>query len=130
MIHADLLVSWASERFNLDGNVHYIHIPGGVADRVFAPAAVIGQIKGGYNWKKRIYAGLSVEMSTKRVATLGNTTTKIPGYVDVGVWGEYKYNKRLSFWLQGSNLLAHDIRISPMISECGPAVIVGAAFSL
>lgn len=130
MIHADLLVSWASERFNLDGNVHYIHIPGGVADRVFAPAAVIGQIKGGYNWKKRIYAGLSVDMSTKRVATLGNTTTKIPGYVDVGVWSEYKYNKRLSFWLQGSNLLAHDIRISPMISECGPAIIVGAAFSL
>lgn len=130
MLHADLLLSWASERFNLDGSFHYTNVPGEVADRVFKPAAVTGTIKGGYNWKKRIYAGLSVNMSTNRTATLGNVTTKIPGFVDVGVWGEYKLNRRLSFWLNGSNLLAHDIRISPMLSECGPAIIVGAAFSL
>ena len=129
-LHADLLVSWASERLNLDGAVHYVNIPKGVEDRVFLPSAVNGTLKGGYNWMKRIYAGLSIDMATGRKASVGPATVRVPGYVDVGIWGEYKYTKRLSFWLKGSNLLNHDVRISPLFSEWGPSVIVGASFSL
>ena len=130
LIHADILLAWASERFNLDGSVHYVHVPGGVAERVFEPSAFNGTLKGGYNWKKRIYAGLSVDMATSRKAKAGGKNVKVPGYVDVGLWGEYKYNKRLSFWLEGGNLLNHDVRLSPLYSECGPSIIVGACFTL
>ena len=130
ILHVDALVSWASERFNLDGGLHYVNIPGGVEEGVFAPSAVTGTLKGTYNWNKRIYAGLSVDMGSARKATLGITNPKIPGYVNVGLFGEYKWSSKLSFWLKGDNLLNHDIRISPLISECGPSVIVGASLSL
>ena len=133
MFHADLALSWASERFNLDGNVHLVKIPEGVPADVFEPALVRGTLKGGYNWKKRIYAGLSVDMSTDSKAVSGSVNPIypiIPGYVNVGVWGEYRLSKRLSFWLKGYNLLNHEVRVSPLYSEAGPSVIVGATFSL
>ena len=130
MFHADVAVSWASERFNLDGNAHLVKIPEGVPYEVFEPALVRGTLKGGYNWKKRIYAGLSVDMTTDSKAVTGSSNPIIPGYVNVGLWGEYRYSRRLSFWLKGNNLLNHDVRISPLISEAGPSVIVGATFSL
>jgi hypothetical protein len=131
MFHADLALSWASERFNLDGNVHLVKIPEGVPTYVFEPSLVHGTLKGGYNWKKRIYAGLSVDMATDRKASPETEGSPIiPGYVNVGLWGEYRYSRRLSFWLKGDNLLNHDVRISPLISEAGPSVIVGATFSL
>ena len=130
ILHADLLLSWASESFNLDGGIHYTNIPAGIDEGVFAPAAVTGGIKATYNWNKRIYAGLSVDMSSARKATVGITHPKIPGFVNLGISGEYKLNRKVSLWLEGDNLLNHDIRISPLISECGPSVIVGASLTL
>ena len=130
ILHADLLLSWASERFNLDGGVHYNNIPGKVDEYVFAPAAVTGGVKGTYNWKKRIYAGLSVDMSSASKAVSGGNVYKIPGYVNLGLTGEYKLNRRVSFWIEGDNLLNHDVRISPLYSECGPSIIVGACLNL
>ena len=130
MFHADLALGWASERFNLDGAVHFVKLPQGVPNYVFEPALVTGTIKGGYNWMKRIYAGLSADMSTNRIAVVKGVEKEMPGYVNLGLWGEYKLNKRLGFWLKGSNLLNQDIRTSPIYSEAGPSVVVGATFSL
>ena len=33
-------------------------------------------------------------------------------------------------YVEGDNLLNHDVRISPLISECGPSIIVGASLTL
>ncbi|MCH5173718.1 MAG: hypothetical protein J1D85_05870 [Bacteroidales bacterium] len=129
-VHADLLLSWASERLNIDGELHYMHIPGGVDDGVFSPSAVTSTFRGSYNWKKRIFAGLSMDIATGRKALAGPAEVKMPGYADVGLWGEYRLDGRLSFWLKCSNILNQDIRTSPLISECGPAVIAGIRFSL
>lgn len=130
MFHADLAVSWSSERFNLDGAAHLVKLPQGVPVNVFEPSLVTGTIKGGYNWLKRIYAGLSVDMASARIAMVKGVERKMPGYADLGLWGEYHMNRRLAFWLKGSNLLNHDVRISPLYSQAGPSVIVGATFSL
>ena len=51
-------------------------------------------------------------------------------FVNLGISGEYKLNRKVSLWLEGDNLLNHDIRISPLISECGPSIIVGASLTL
>ena len=130
MFHADLAVSWASERFNLDGAVHLVKIPDGVPYYVFEPSLVNGTLKGTYNWMKRIYAGISVDMATNRSVVMDDATRIIPGYVNLGVNAEYRVNKRLGFWLKGYNLLGQEIRISPIYSEAGPAVTLGATFSL
>lgn len=134
MFHADIAVSWASERFNLDGGVHLVKVTDGVPARVFEPSLVTGTLKGTYNWMKRIYAGLSVDMATNREALVDlegvNMTRIIPGYVNLGLWGEYRLNRRLSFWLKGYNLLGQEIRISPIYSEVGRSVTVGVTFNI
>ncbi len=131
MFHADLAVGWASERFNLDSSVHLVKVSDGVPSYVFEPSLVTGTLKGTYNWMKRIYAGLSVDFATDRKAEPGvKASPLIPGYVSLGLFGEYRLNKRLSFWLKGHNLLDHDVRVSPLYSEAGRAVTVGATFSL
>lgn len=129
-LHADLKLAWVSERVNVEGELHYCYLPEGVGERIFMPAALNGQIKGGYNWMKRIYAGLSVSGSTSRDAIYGSQTVSMPGYVNLGVWGEYKFNKKFSMWLQGYNLLNQEIRFSPMYSEYGPSVTAGITLNL
>lgn len=130
MFHADIALGWASERFNLDASARLVKIPDGVPDRVFEPSLISGTLKGTYNWLKRIYAGISMDMATPSAAVIDGATRIIPGYFNLGVMGEYRMNKRLSFWLKGYNLLNHEIRISPIYSEVGPAVTIGATFSI
>ena len=130
VFHADLALAWVSERVNVDGSLHYQKLPEGVGERIFAPAELYGEIKGGYNWMKRIYAGLSVSGSTFREAVVGTKTARMPGYVNLGIWGEYKFNSKISAWLQGSNLLNQEIRISPVFCEYGPSVTAGITVSL
>ena len=130
LFHADLALSWSSESFNLDGGVHFVKIPKGLETNVFEPSMVTGSLKAGYNWRKRIFADLMVDMATDRPASNGATTVIIPGYVNLGAKVAYRMSRYLSFWLKGSNLLNHDIRISPLYSEAGPAVIGGLTFSL
>jgi len=131
MFHADLAVSWASERFNLDSNVRLSKIPDGLPSNVFEPSLVTGTLKGTYNWMKRIFAGVSVDFASDRKASPEvKPSPHIPGYVNVGVSGEYRHSRHLSFWLKGYNLLNHDVRVCPLYSEYGPSVTLGATFSL
>ena len=130
LFHADLALAWVSERVNFDGSLHYQYLPDGVGDRIFSPAELYGEIRGGYNWMKRIYAGLSVSGCTQRQATVGTRSAIMPGYVNLGVWGEYKFNDRFSAWLEGRNLLNQDVRFSPIYCEFGPSVTAGITISL
>lgn len=130
MLHADLDLSWNTNRFDVVGGVHYKWLPYGVDERVFAPASVTADLSVTYNWMKRIYAGISAGMATERVAVLGNETRVMPWYLDLGVRAEYKLTGNVGLWLKGSNLLNMDIRQSPMYSPYGPAVIAGVTIGL
>lgn len=130
MLHADLDLAWSNKRVDVQGAVHYNWLPEGVGERVFMPASVRADLKASYNWMKRIYAGISGNMSTGRSAVVNDTTVELPWYLDLGVWGEYKFNNKLGVWLKGSNLLNHQIRQSPMYCQYGPSVIAGITLSL
>ena len=130
LLHADLSFAWQNERFDVDGAVHYNWLPKGVEERVFAPAAVTADLKVSYNWMKRIYAGVSGDMSTSRTAVVGGTSVELPWYLDLGVWAEYKFNKKFGVWLKGSNLLNHQLRTGPMYCPYGPSVTAGLTLSL
>ena len=130
IFHADLDLAWKNERVDVQGAVHYNWLPEGVGEGVFMPAAVRADLKASYNWMKRIYAGVSGDMSTERVAVVGDTEVKLPWYLDLGVWAEYKFNDRIGVWLKGTNLLNHEIRLSPVHCPYGPSVIAGITVSL
>lgn len=130
MLHADMDLAWKCKHFDVEGSVHYLWLPYGVEERTFAPASVKADLKVSYNWKERIYAGISGAMSTSRTAEVADTQIVLPWYLDLGVWAEYRFNSKVSVWLKGSNLLNHEIRQSPMYCQYGPAVIAGVRLSL
>jgi hypothetical protein len=130
LLHADLDLAWSSQRIDTEASVHYKWLPEGVGDRVFEPAAVTAHAMFQYNWMKRIYAGISGDMSTARKATVGDNVVEMPWYIDLGIFAGYKLNSKVGFWLKGTNLLNQEIRQSPVYCQYGPSVIAGVTLSL
>ena len=58
------------------------------------------------------------------------TSVRIPGYADLGVSVEYKFNRKASVWVYGGNLLDMTIRRSPLYCESGIYFTAGITLSL
>ena len=129
MLHADLDFSWNWKSFDVEGEVHYKWFPQELSAGTFTPSAVTARLSAGYNWMKRIYVNVNASMATQRETLFRGTQVVIPWYVDLGLKAEYKLNGNIGFWLKGQNLLNQDIRISPMYSQWGPAIIAGVTLS-
>lgn len=132
--YADLALAWVSERVTVDGNLRFRYdINHGLSERAFLPAMLSGDIRGVYNWNKRIYAGLWVDASMKRTF-LGNPGSacsgNIPGYVNLGLDLEYKLSRRLGLWLQGGNLMGMAIEKVPGVVEKSPYFTAGITFKI
>jgi hypothetical protein len=75
-----------------------------------------------YNWRRRIYAGASLEMALQRTMTSSAVPAQaytLPAWYDLGIYGEYKFSPVLSAWLRGGNLLNNTIERVPFIAEHG-----------
>ena len=146
-VYSDIKLQWESRDFVLDSkftindtrlknskNFDYI---------CFEPAKVSGFISGKYNWKKRIFAGVSAEFASKRdgrVATYSKdgpgtvsvtmSDARIPGWMNLGVYAEFAFTRKLSFWLRGDNLLNADIQRIPLYTEGGIGATVGICLNL
>lgn len=96
---------------------------------LFAPADFSGSAEALFNIKRRVYLGIDCEFATPRKSTVNTVSfvpslsgvfgLKIPGYADLGISAEYQYNRKLSFWLRGSNLLCMSIQRTPLYAETG-----------
>ena len=128
-IYAKARLSWRDERVDVDGTFGYAYLmmPADVA--VYAPPAVKADVRGSYNWQRRIWAGAFVEAASSRVPTIA-TDNVIPGYVNLGLTGELRLNSRWGVWLEGGNLLGMDIERLPGYIERGPYVTAGLTLTL
>ena len=146
-VYSDIKLQWESRDFVLDSkftindtrlkdgkNLDYVY---------FELAKVSGFISGKYNWKKRIFAGVSAEFASKRdgrVATYSKdgsgavsvtmSDARIPGWMNLGVYAEFAFTRKLSFWLRGDNLLNADIQRIPLYTEGGIGATVGICLNL
>lgn len=107
------------------------------AANVFAPAPYTASLDVEYNWKKRIYAGIHGDFSSGRHAVsdmsqgeLQLTSLRIPWYLDLGLSFEYRFSRRLSFWVYGGNLLNMTIQKVPLYAMSGASITAGVVFSL
>ena len=123
-IYADLALTWNSERLLVDGNVHFGKASLSGTQQGYLPSMFNGNLRAVYNWSKRIFAGLWVEGATARKYS-DSSLTKIPGYVNLGIEGEYRMSSKLGFWLQGGNLIGMAIEKIPGVVEKGPYVTAG-----
>lgn len=99
-----------------DGTVAYNHVWGVENVNAFTPAALTGDVEVLYSWRKRIYAGVDCGFSTARVNSCG---LEMPWYADLGIYGEYVMNRKISFWLRGGNLMNMEIQRDLLYAERG-----------
>lgn len=98
-----------------DGVVKYTHY-WGYDQAMFEPASLTGDVRALYNWRRRVYAGVDCVFATARGNSEG---LKVPGYADLGIYGEYAMNDRISFWLRGGNLLNMEVQKTFFYAEKG-----------
>lgn len=123
ILYADLRLGYRGESLEADGGVHFCSPKlTGPSPLSYASAPLKGDARIRYNYCHRIYAGVYVEASMAR-KSMGYDP--IPGYVDLGANFEYRYNRHLSFWLQGANLLSNPIYRTPIYAQKGVAVTGG-----
>ena len=134
LLFAELDFGWKSESLTVDGKLAYRrtdmdkneYIPEGC---VFAPAAFTGFIRPAYNWGDRFKVGMDVEWSTARKRTFNWSATtsqpaaevvyRVPGWVDLGLFAEYRFTHNLGFWAKGGNLLNQAVQRTPLVAEAG-----------
>lgn len=102
---------------------------GNFENGVFTPASLSGNAEALFNVKRRVFFGIGCEFATSRKSTVVPVSSlpslskvialKIPGYADLGISSEYQFNRKLSFWLKGSNLLCMSIQRTPLYAETG-----------
>ena len=126
LLFVDLDYGWKSESVTVDGKLSYRHT--NIADSgAFAPAAFTGFIRPAYNYGERMKGGLDVAWSTGRKASFttpsetGEVTKvyRVPGWVDLGVFAEYRFTHRFGFWAKGGNLLNQVVQRTPLHAEAG-----------
>ena len=131
MLFAELDYGWKSESVTVDGRFAYRwtdlkgEVDSGIA---FAPAAFTGFFRPAYNWGDRFQVGMDLAWSTARriVTTYGapgmtsyDMETRVPGWVDLGLFAEYRFTHNLGFWAKGGNLLNQAVQRTPLVAEAG-----------
>ena len=128
--YADMSLVWKSPRFDADGTLSFRKTNLNGTASAFDMPMLCGNLRAAYNWNRRIYAGVKLNASTASKAVLDGVAVILRPYVDLGVFGEYRINRRWSVWIEGRNLLNEAIQLTPMHVENGINGTVGITFSL
>ena len=128
--YAKATLGWTSERLDIDGVLSYDYLlfPEYDVD-AFAPAAFTADVRGTWNWDRKIFAGAFVEAATARKSLLVGGVP-MPGYANVGLTGEYRFDPHWGVWIEGANLLGMAIERFPGYIEKGPYVTLGISLKL
>jgi len=124
MFYADLEAGWKSERLDADMHLRY-QSTNVQAEHMFSPAAFTAQAKLLYNWGGRIKAGADLDAVTERSTPEG---IRVPGYADLGLYGEYGFTRKFALWLRVGNLLNQEVQRTLFHAERGIWFSVGAQY--
>ena len=122
---ADLSYAWKSRSVSVDGSLSYKYSIMRT-DRVFAPAPFSGDLRALYDWNGRIRGGITAEFASAREGVYDSySTMRIPGYVDLGLLGDFRVGSKWGVWLKVGNLLNQTIQRHPLYAEDGISVLAG-----
>lgn len=122
----DTNLAWRSERFDADASMSVRKTSIG-DDKTFLDLPLFSaSLTALYNWDRRIYGGMRVKGATARYSS----AYEVKGFVDLGFYGEYRFNNKLSAWGQLGNLLCKDVPLSPMHAQHGMHFTAGITLRL
>ena len=133
-VKADL--SWRSQDLRADISLDYRSTDVLKKSRnVFAPEEFTAGADIVYNWRRRVYAGVHCTASLGCAGWFDNPYVpgsallqKVPGYADLGVFFEYRFNRALALWVYGGNLLNMKVMRTPFV--CGSGIWFNAGITL
>ena len=139
LIYADALFDLTAGNFRVDGGLHFKHMalkddtnPGLLLPKLSC------DLKAVYDFSSRVYAGITLEAAGQRkgrtaiglVNPNGFDEIRLPGWVDLGLVGGWRFNRKLGFWLESGNLLCETIQRTPLYSEKDLWITAGITLSL
>lgn len=123
-------VSWKSGSIDASGEFRYMKTFDTGERGIAAESPFSGNLNVIWNYRRRIFAGVSLKAASDREILLPGVRTCISGYCDLGVYGEYRMNRKLSFYLKGGNLLNEGIQVVPFVVENGINITGGILLKL
>ena len=121
----DWNMAFQSVRF--DGSLIYNNAWGIENADFIGLSAFEGDVAFMYSWSSRINAGVDCNFAAGRSSASG---FKVPGFADLGVYGEYALNRKISFWVRGGNLLNMEIQRNLLFAEKGVNFTAGICLNL
>lgn len=117
----------AFQNVRFDGSVVY-NLAWGIENPDFVGLSSFeGDVAFLYDWNSRINAGVDCNFATGRASAAG---FKVPGFADLGLYGEYAFNRKFSLWLRGGNLLNMEIQRNLLFAEKGINFTAGICLNL
>lgn len=80
-----------------------------------------------YNWGARFRAGVTAEGRSEMVCPAGGS---VPGYVDLGLRGNFQLTSSLGIWAKLGNLLNQQVQRVPFYAEKGVCCTVGVSWCM
>ena len=114
-LYADADIHWKSPRLAIDLNIGFKHTNVDLNDNYLDLPLLAGAVSAMYNWNSRIFAGITCKGHTVQDALTWN----VPGFADLALTGEYKFNRRFGVWANLGNLLCQKIAYSPLHVQKG-----------
>jgi len=124
LFFGELDYGWKSDHVSVDGKMAY-RWTNIAEDAVLSPAAFTGYIRPAYYWGDRFKVGMDTSWSTSRRTSYHGVDMKMPGWVDLGLFAEYRFTHRFGFWVKGGNLLGQAVQRMPVHAEAGMYVTAG-----
>lgn len=128
-IYAQVALNYRSERLQVDGNFRYAHLTLPEQVPAYAPAAITADLRGVWNWDRKVFAGLFAEASSSR-RSLTPGIDPMAAYVNLGLTGEYCISPGWTVWVEGGNLIGMAIERMPGFIEKGPYATLGFSLTL
>ena len=120
---------WRDERLTVDGGLSYSYMRIYEGAGAFSPPAFKADLRGEYTWLRQVSAGAFLEAASSRLL-IGGNGEKIPGYVNLGLTGEWRIDSRWSAWAEAGNLLGMAVERAPGFVEKAPWLTVGMSLKL
>ena len=124
--YASADAAWTSHRLDAGLSVKFSKTDIAASDNYLDLPLFSGTADVTYNWNRRIFAGLWCEGRTACNAL----TYPVPGFVNLGLKGEYLFSSRLGAWLKVGNILNRKIAWSPLHIEDGVYATAGISFKM
>lgn len=129
-VYSALDLDWLWEPFSAKVGVEAGYTWLRSSESFFAPAILKGKSELNYHWGDRVRVGVRGSWQTSRKAVLGGNTLTVPGWCDLGLYGEFQLRRGLSLWLEASNLLNQAVMTDPFIAQRGISCTAGVIFRL